>query len=182
MKLKRKVPQKKKTYQRNYDSGRINWGICGSNTSYLESPQNEDERAKELSGMNLFSYGDTFLYPFEDDESDSETTKFPLMGEEERYQIEVEFKRLMEKIRAQQDLLDKRECASKEEATKIKVQLEEGNKVRKQFKEKEDQCQKLQDEVTSLRNEVNERSITIKRLRDRSSYYESLEANILSLK
>ena len=57
--------------------------------------------------MNLFSYGDTFLYPFEDDESDSETTKFPLMGEEERYQIEVEFKRLMEKIRAQQDLLDK---------------------------------------------------------------------------
>ena len=45
-----------------------------------------------------------------------------------------------------------------------------------------DQCQKLQDEVTSLRNEANERSITIKKLRDRSSYYESLEANILSLK
>jgi len=60
--------------------------------------------------------------------------------------------------------------------------LEEGNKVRKKYKEKEDQCQKLQDEVTSLRNEVNEKSTTIKRLKDRSSYYESLEAKILSLK
>ena len=60
--------------------------------------------------------------------------------------------------------------------------MEEGNKVRKLFKEKENQCQKLQDEVTSLRNEVNERSTTIKKLRGRSSYYESLEATILSLK
>lgn len=175
-KLKKKAPQKKKTSQRNYDSGRINWGICGSNTSNLESPQNEDEQAKELSGMNLLSSGDTFLHPFEDDESDSETTKFSLMGEEERYQIEAELKRLTEKIRDQQDLLDKRECASKE-VTKLKAQLEEENK-----EEKEDQCQKLQDEVTSLRNEVNERSTTIKKLRDRSSYYESLEAKILSLK
>jgi len=60
--------------------------------------------------------------------------------------------------------------------------LEEGNKVKKQYKEKEDQCQKLQDEVTSLRNEVSEKSTTIKKLKDRSSYYESLEAKILSLK
>lgn len=132
--------------------------------------------------MNLLSSGDTFLHPFEDDESDRETTKFSLMGEEERYQIEAEFKRLMDKIRDQQDLLDKMECAFKEEATKLKAQLEEGNKVRKQFKEKEDQCQKLQDEVTSLRNEVKERSTTIKKLRDRSSYYENLEDKILSLK
>jgi len=36
--------------------------------------------------------------------------------------------------------------------------------------------------VTSLRNQVNERSTTIKKLRDRSSYYESLEAKIRSLK
>jgi len=36
--------------------------------------------------------------------------------------------------------------------------------------------------VTSLRNEVNERSTTIKTLRDRSNYYETLEAKILSLK
>jgi len=36
--------------------------------------------------------------------------------------------------------------------------------------------------VTSLRNEVNKRSTTIKKLKDRSSYYESLEAKILSLK
>jgi len=40
----------------------------------------------------------------------------------------------------------------------------------------------LQDEVTSLRDEVNERTTTIKKLRDRSSYYESLEATIRSLK
>ena len=65
--------------------------------------------------------GDTFIYPFGDDESDSETTEFSLMGEEERYQIEAEFKRLIDKIRDQQDLLDKRECASKEEATKLKL-------------------------------------------------------------
>ena len=181
-KLKKKVPKKKKTSQKSYDSGRIDWGICGSNSSYSESPQNEDEQAKELLGMNLLSSGDTFLHPFEDDESDSETTKFSLMGERERYQIEAEFERIRDKIKDQQDLLDKRECAFKEEATKLKVQLEEGNKVRKQFKEKEDQCQKLQDEVTSLRNEVNEKTTTIKRLKDRSSYYESIEAKILSLK
>ena len=36
--------------------------------------------------------------------------------------------------------------------------------------------------MTSLRNEVNERSTTIKKLGYRSSYYESLEAMILSLK
>ena len=71
--------------------------------------------------------------------------------------------------------MNKRECVLKEEATKLKAQLEEGNKVRKLFKKKEDQCQKLQDEV-------NERSTIIKKLRDRSSYYERLEATILSLK
>lgn len=60
--------------------------------------------------------------------------------------------------------------------------MEEGNKVRKQYKEKEDQCQRSQDEVKSLRNEVNEKNITIKRLKDRSSYYESLEAKVISLK
>jgi len=40
----------------------------------------------------------------------------------------------------------------------------------------------VQDEVTSSKNEVNEKSTTIKRLKDRSIYYESLEAKILSLK
>ena len=172
-KLKKKASQKKKMFERNYDSGRVDWGLCGSNSSDLESPQNEDEQTKELSGMNLLSSGDTFLFPFDDDESDNETIEFALMGERERYQIEVEFR---DKIRDQQDLLDNRECASKEEATKLKAQLEEGNK------EKEDQCQKLQDEVTSLKNEVNKRSTTIKKLKDRSTYYESLEAKILSLK
>jgi len=36
--------------------------------------------------------------------------------------------------------------------------------------------------VTSLRSEVHERSTTIKKLRERSSYYESLETTILLLK
>ena len=132
--------------------------------------------------MNLLSSDVPAIYPYGKDESDSETTEFSFMGEQERYQIEAEFKRLTDKIRDQQDLLNKRECAFKEEATKLKAQLEEGNKVRKLFKEEEDQCQKLQDEVTSLRNEVNERSTKIKKLRERSSYYESLEATIFSLK
>ena len=116
--------------------------------------------------MNLLSSSDTFIHPFEDDESDNETTEIALMGEQEIYQIEAEFKRLTDKIRDQRDLLNKRKCAFKEEATKLKVQLEEGNKVRKVFKDKVVQCQKLQDEVTSLRNEVNERSTTIKKLRE----------------
>ena len=73
-KLKKKAPKKKKTSQKSYESGRINWGICGRSTLDSESLHNEDERAKELSGMNLLSSGDTFIHPFEDDESDSETT------------------------------------------------------------------------------------------------------------
>jgi len=122
--------------------------------------------------MNVLSSDAPAIYPFGKDESDSETTEFAFMGEQERYQIEAEFKRLTDKIRDQQDLLNKRECVFKEEVTKLKAQLEEGNKVRKLFKEK---YQKLQDEV-------NERSTTIKKLRDRSSYYERLEATIRSLK
>jgi len=39
--------------------------------------------------MNLLSSGDTFLCSFEDNESDSETTEFSLMGERERNQIEA---------------------------------------------------------------------------------------------
>ena len=40
----------------------------------------------------------------------------------------------------------------------------------------------MQVEATSLRNDVIEKNTTIKELKDRSSYYESLEATILSLK
>ena len=132
--------------------------------------------------MNVLSTDVPDLFPCERDGSDSETIELALMGEQERYQIEAELKRLTDKIRDQQDLLNKRECDFKEEATNLKAQLEEGNKVRRLLKDKEDQCQKLQHEVTSLRKEVNERSTTIKKLRDRSSYYENLEATILSLK
>jgi len=36
-KLKKKAPKKKKTSQKNYDSGRIDWVICGRSTSDSES-------------------------------------------------------------------------------------------------------------------------------------------------
>ena len=61
-KLKKKASKKKKTSQRNYDSGRIDWELCGSNYSYSESSQNEDEQEKELSGTNLLSPGYPFLF------------------------------------------------------------------------------------------------------------------------
>ena len=171
-KLKKKAPKKNRTSQKSYDSGRIDWGLGIRSSSDSES----------LSGMNVLSFDIPPIFPCERDGSDSETTELALMGEQERYQIEAEFKRLTDKIRDQQDLLNKRECDFKEEATKLKAQLEEANKERKLLKDKEDQCQKLQHEVTSLRKEVNERSTTIKKLKDRSSYYENLEATILSLK
>ena len=175
-KLRKKAPKKKKSPQKNYDSGRIDWGLGIRSSSESDS--------ESLSGMNVLSSDVPAIFPFGKDEyeSDSETTEFSLMGEKERYQIEAEFKRLTDKIRDQQDLLNKRECDFKEEATNLKSQLEEGNKARKLLKDKENQCQKLQHEVTSLRREVNKSSTTIKKLRDRSSYYESLEATIHSLK
>ena len=86
---------------------------------------------------------------------------------------------MTDKIRDQEDLLNIKDGAFKEVATRLKAQREEGSKVRKLFKDK---YQKLQDEVTSLRNEVIENNTTIKELRDRSSYYESLESTTLSLK
>jgi len=49
--------------------------------------------------MNLLSSGDTFLFSFEDNESDNETTEFSLMGERERNQVETGFKKLTETIR-----------------------------------------------------------------------------------
>ena len=105
----------------------------GSKYSDLESPQNEDEQAKYLSSTNFWSSNDTFLCScnIEDNECDSETTEFALMGESERNIIVVEVKRLTDEIRDQQDLFDKRECTYKEEVTMLKTQLEEGNKIRK---------------------------------------------------
>ena len=175
-KLKKKANKKKKSSQKNYDSGRIDWGLG------IRSSSDSESDSESLSGMNVLSSDVPAIFPCERDESDSETIEFTLMGEQERYQIEAEFKKLTDKITDQQDLLNTRECDFKEEATKLRAQLEEGNKVRKLLKDKEDQCQKLQHEVTSLRKEVNERSTTIKKLKDRSSYYENLEATILSLK
>ena len=175
-KLKKKASKKKKSSQKNYDSGRIDWGLG------IRSSSDSESDSESLSGMNVLSSDVPAIFPCERDESDSETIELAPMGEQERYQIVAEFKRLTDKIRDQQDLLNKRECDFKEEATNLKAQLEEGNKVRRLLKDKEDQCQKLQHEVTSLRNEVNEKGTTIKKLRERSNYYESLEAKTLSLK
>ena len=175
-KLKKKAHKKKKTSQKIYDSGRVDWGLG------IRSSSDSESDSESLSGMNVLSSDVLAIFPCESDGSDSETTEHAFMGEQEKYQIEAVFRRLTDKVKDQQDLLNKRECAFKEEVTKLKAQLEEGNKVRKLLKDKEDQCQKLQHEVTSLRKEVNERSTTIKKLKDRSSYYENLEATILALK
>jgi len=55
-------------------------------------------------------------------------------------------------------------------------------KITKQYKQREDQCQRLQDEVTLLRNQVNENVTTTKELKQRTSYYEGLDAEFISLK
>jgi len=81
--------------------------------------------------MNLLSCGDTFLCSFKDNECDGETNDFSLTGERERNQIEAEFKNLTDTIRDKKDVIDKRECTYKEEVTRLKAQLEEGNNVRK---------------------------------------------------
>ena len=57
--------------------------------------------------------------------------------------IETEDKRLVDKIKDQQVLFNKSECAFKKEVSRLKAQLEEGNKVTKQYKEREYQCQNL---------------------------------------
>ena len=102
-KLKKKAPKKKKTSQKNYDSGRIDWGLGIRSSSDSESFQNEDE----LSGMNLLSFDVLAIYPFGKDESDSEATEFAFMGEQEKCQIEAVFRRLADKVKDQQDLLNK---------------------------------------------------------------------------
>ena len=115
-KLKKKANKKKKSSQKNYDSGRIDWGLG------IRSSSDSESDSESLSGMNVLSSDVPAIFPCERDESDSETTEFALMSEQERYQIEAEFKRLTDKIRDQQDLLNKRECAFKEEFTKLKAQ------------------------------------------------------------
>ena len=110
-KLKKKAPKKKKSSQKNYDSGRIDWGLGIRSSSVSESD------SESLLGMNVLSSDVPAIFPFGRDESDSEIIEFSLMGEQERYQIEAEFKRLTEKIRDQQDLLNKRECDFKGKST-----------------------------------------------------------------
>jgi len=96
-KLKKKVPKQKKTSQKNYDSGIMDWGLCRSTSDSeldSESFQNEDE----LSGMDLLSTDVPSIYPFEGNVRVNETYKCALMGEQERIK-EAEFKRLIKKIR-----------------------------------------------------------------------------------
>ena len=103
-KLKKKASKKKKSSQKNYDSGRIDWGLGIRSSSYSESD------SESLSGMNVVSSDVPAIFPCEKDESDSETTELALMGEQEIYQKEAEVKRLSDIITDQQDLLNKREC------------------------------------------------------------------------
>ena len=88
-KCKKKETKKKKTSQKNYDSGRIDWGLCRS-TSNSESDSESFQNEDELSGMNLLSSDVPTIYPFEGDVSDNETTECSLMGEQEGYQIEAD--------------------------------------------------------------------------------------------
>jgi len=99
-KLKKKVPQKKKTSQRNSDDRRDNWPSGGSKYSDSESPQIEYEQAKEVTGTIFLSSGDSFLYSC-NIESDSERN------------IEAEIKRLTDKIRDQQIYLTRGSAPSK---------------------------------------------------------------------
>ena len=88
--------------------------------------------------------------------------------------LEVEIKKLTDENTDHQKLLqlfDEKECTYKEEIIRLKNQLEEGKKIeegmRNQYKEKEDQCQRLEDEVASLRNKVNEEDTTTEELKER---------------
>lgn len=57
----------------------------------------------------------------------------------------------------------------------VKNLVARGKKIRKKYKEKEDHCQSLQDEVISLRNQVNENDTTTKELKERTNYCEGIE-------
>lgn len=118
-KLKKKAHKKKKTSQKDYDSGRIDLGLGIRSSSDSESDSELD--SESLSGMNVLSSDVPAIFPCETDGSDSETIEHAFMGEQEKYQIEVVFRRLIDKVKDQQDLLNKRECAFKEEVTKLKA-------------------------------------------------------------
>ena len=161
-----------------------NWVVSLTLSLSSNKQRNVSLEDNKFMPDNSFSCSSSFWgdSEFEDNECDSKTNEFSLMGERERNKIEVEFKKLADTIRDWKDLIDKRECFYKEEVTRLKSQLEEGNKVRKQYKEKEDQCQRLQDEVTSLGNEENQKDTTTKEFTERTSYCEGLEAMVVSLK
>lgn len=89
---KKKTHQKRKTSQRDSDRDRYDWILDGNKYLDSESPQNEDDQAKELSGTNIWSCGDTFPYScnIEDNEYNNETIKFALMGKSERNLMNIE--------------------------------------------------------------------------------------------
>ena len=89
-----------------------------------------------MSGTNFWSSSDTFLY----------SCNIEDIGSDRERNIEAEVKRLANKIKDQQYLFKKRECAFKEEVTRLKAQLECAFKV----------CKMLQDEEISLKNKQNE--------------------------
>lgn len=110
---------------------------------------------------------------------------------------EADIKRLTNENRDQQKLLqqfDEKECAYKENIVTLIPQLKEGKKIeegmRKQYKEREYECQSLEDKVASLRNKlqnlqeekINEEDEIIKVIIERTNYCEGLEVEIISIK
>ena len=71
-KLKKKAHKQKKTSQKNYDNGRIDWGLGVRSSQDSESESESFQNEDELSGMNLLSSDVPAIYPFGKDESDSE--------------------------------------------------------------------------------------------------------------
>jgi len=51
-KLKKKAPKKKKSSQKNYDSGRIDWGLCGRSSSDSESDSESFQSEDKLFFLN----------------------------------------------------------------------------------------------------------------------------------
>jgi hypothetical protein len=98
-KLKKKAHRKKKTSQKIYDSGRVDWGLGIRSSSDSDSDSESD--SESLSGMNVLSSDVPAIFPCESDGSDSETTEHAFMGEQEKYQIEAVFRRLTNKIKYQ---------------------------------------------------------------------------------
>lgn len=100
--------------------------------------------------------------------------------------LEAEIKIFIDENRQHQKLrqqFDVKESAYKKYITTLKTQLNEG--IKKQYEEKEDQCQRIEDELKNKNSQLQEATkidATIKELRDRTNYCVGLETTNMSLK